>query len=147
MKQFLTAVLVAVALVIGIPIANAISEAEIKKDIEEFQNYFLKRFPGVTLADYADGVNALPQYAERRANWELLMEFPPYETEMDKAAEEWAKPFANGKTFDDCNLAAGNVYPVYDAATDDLRTLVGDINVCLKANGEKTIKNLSLIHI
>ncbi|GIT47310.1 MAG: hypothetical protein Ct9H300mP13_1060 [Gammaproteobacteria bacterium] len=54
------------------------------------------------------------------------------------------KPFANGKTFDDCNLAAGNVYPVYNAATDDLRTLVSDINVCLKANGEKTIKNVKV---
>ncbi len=87
MKNILTAVLVAGAFVIGVPAANAISEAEIRKDIEEYQGYFLKRFPGVTLADYSDGVNALPQYAERRANWELLMEFPPYETEMDKAAE------------------------------------------------------------
>ena len=52
MKKFLTAVLMAGAFVIGIPAANAISEAEIKKDIEEFQNYFLKRFPGITLADY-----------------------------------------------------------------------------------------------
>ena len=144
MKKFLTAVLMAGAFVIGAPAANAISEAEIKKDIEEFQSFFLKRFPGVTLAEYSDGVNALPQYAERRANWELLMEFPPYETEMDKAAEEWVKPFANGKTFDDCDLAAGNVYPVYDAATDDLRTLVADINACLKANGEKPIKNVKV---
>jgi len=42
MKKFLTAVLMAGAFVIGAPAANAISEAEIKKDIEEFQNFFLK---------------------------------------------------------------------------------------------------------
>ncbi len=72
MKNILTAVLVAGAFVIGVPAANAISEAEIKKDIEEFQGYFLKRFPGVTLADYSDGVNALPQYAERRAIFPTL---------------------------------------------------------------------------
>ena len=62
MKHILKAVLVASAFVVGVPAANAISEAEIKKDIEEFQNFFLKRFPGLTLADYSDGVNALPQY-------------------------------------------------------------------------------------
>ena len=43
MKKFLTAVLMAGAFVIGAPAANAISEAEIKKDIEELQNFFLKR--------------------------------------------------------------------------------------------------------
>lgn len=141
-KKFLTAMVAAGVFTLTIPVANAISESEIKKDIEEFQGFFLKRFPGVSLEDYVDGVNALPQYAERRANWELLMEFPPYETEMDKAAEEWAKPFANDKTFDDCVLAPATVYPVYDAASDDLRTLVGDINACLAANGEKPIKNV-----
>jgi hypothetical protein len=67
--------------------AQAISEAEINNDIAEFQGFFLKRFPGVTLEDYADGVNVLPQYAHRRANWELMMEFAPYEPEMEKAGE------------------------------------------------------------
>ena len=32
--------------------------------------------------------------------------------------------------------------PVFDAATGDLRTIVGDINACLKANGEDPIKNV-----
>jgi len=122
--------------------AQAISEAEIKNDIAEFQGFFLKRFPGVALEDYVDGVNALPQYAHRRANWELMMDFPPYEPEMEKAEEEWSAPFANGKGFDDCDLAPANTYPVYDGASDDLRTLVADLNACLKANGEKPIKNV-----
>ena len=39
-------------------------------DLKEFQDFFKKRFPTVQLEDYSDGVNALPQYAERRANWE-----------------------------------------------------------------------------
>ena len=58
---------------------------DVQKAINEFQGYFKNRFPSVSLAAYNDGVNALPQYAERRANWEILMEFPPYEPDMDKA--------------------------------------------------------------
>ena len=84
--KILTLVITTGILVLTVPLARALSEAEVKKDIEEFQAFFLKRFPSLSLEDYVDGVNALPQYAERRANWELLMEFPPYETEMDKAA-------------------------------------------------------------
>ena len=127
---------------VNIPAVLAISENEILSDISEFQAFFLERFPGTNLSDFSDGVNTLPQYAHRRANWELLMEFPPYEPEMEKAAEEWEKPFANGKSLNDCGLEPANRYPLYDSETDDLRTLVGDINACLKANGEKPIKNV-----
>ncbi|HED15045.1 MAG TPA: sulfur oxidation c-type cytochrome SoxA [Gammaproteobacteria bacterium] len=114
-----------------------------KDDIAQYQGYYKKRFPGVALQSYSDGVNVLPQYAARRANWELLMEFPPYEAEMDKARAEWAKPFANGKTFSDCfkNNPPATKYPYVDAK-GDMRSVVGDVNRCLKANGEKPIKNL-----
>jgi sulfur-oxidizing protein SoxA len=116
----------------------------VEDDITAFQGYFNKKFPEVALSDYKDGVNALPQYAHRRANWEIQMEFPPYELEMETAREEWATPFANGKTFSDCfaNNPSAFQYPYYDAATDDIRTVVGDINACLEANGEAPIENL-----
>ena len=64
-EKILTVVITAGILVLTMPPARAISEAEVKKDIEEFQGFFLKRFPGLSLEDYVDGVNALPQYAER----------------------------------------------------------------------------------
>lgn len=116
----------------------------VEEDIAAFQGYFEKQFPEVSMEAYQDGVNVLPQYAHRRANWELLMEFPPYELELDTAREEWATPFANGKTFADCfeNNPPANEYPYYDAKADDLRTVVGDINTCLEANGEAPIENL-----
>ena len=142
MKKLVSLALAAGFAMLGASSAQAISEAEINDDITEFQGFFLKRFPGLVPGDFVDGVNALPQYAHRRANRELLMEFPPYEPEMEKAAEEWDTPFANGKGFKDCDLAPANIYPVYDAASDDLRTLVGDLNACLKANAEKPIKNV-----
>jgi len=114
-----------------------------KDDVAQYQGYYKKRFPGVALQAYNDGVNALPQYAARRANWELLMEFAPYAEEMDLARVEWAKPFANGRTLSDCfnsNPPATN-YPYVDDK-GEIHSVVGDINRCLKANGEKPISNL-----
>ena len=143
MKKLVSLSLAAGIALVGASAVQAISEAEIKKDIEEFQGFFLKRFPGLTLADFQDGVNALPQYGERRANWEINMDFPQYEPEMEKAAQEWTEPFKNGKSLADCeaSMAPAQTYPVFDAATGDLRTVEGDINACLKANGEEPIKN------
>ncbi|MDH3469590.1 MAG: sulfur oxidation c-type cytochrome SoxA [Gammaproteobacteria bacterium] len=130
--------------ILGVSTLYAEQTAMVEKDIAAFQGYFSKQFPGVALEAYEDGVNALPQYAHRRANWEILMEFAPFEPEMEIAREEWATPFNNGKTFSDCfkNNPAGNKYPYYDADTDDIRTVEGDINACLTANGEEPIKNL-----
>lgn len=142
MKRLLMISLAAGIAMTGASAVQAISEAEISKDIEEFQGFFLKRFPGLTLDDFQDGVNALPQYAARRANWEINMDFPQYEPEMEKAATEWSAPFANGKSLADCDLAPGNTYPVFDAGSGDLRTIEGDINACLTANGEEVIKNV-----
>ena len=98
----------------------------VEDDIAAFQGYFKKQNPEVALEEYKDGVNALPQYAHRRANWEILMEFPPYELEMETAREEWSTPFVNGKTFDDCfrDKPTANKYPYYDAAADDIRFVV-----------------------
>ncbi len=136
------------ALTVGIMFSGAALQAgvapEVQKDIEDFQGYFMKRFPGIPLEAYNDGVNVLPQYDERRANWEILMEFPPYETDMETARELWAKPFKNGKTFADCfqNKPPATKYPYYDEARKEIRTIELDINECLSANGEEPIKNL-----
>jgi sulfur-oxidizing protein SoxA len=42
-----------------------------EEDLAQFQQFFKDKFPTVSLEAYSDGVNALPQYAERRANWEI----------------------------------------------------------------------------
>lgn len=109
---------------------------EVKSDIEEFQNFFKARFPDVALEDYTDGVNALPQYAERRANWELLMDFPPYEEYLDQGLEEWEVPLANGSSLQSCfeGKPGGNEYPFADG-DGKLHTIEGDINACITAAG------------
>lgn len=114
---------------------------EVKADIQAYQGFFKERFKGVALEDYTDGVNSLPQYSERRANWEMAMDFPAYEEFVDKAREEWAKPFTNGKTFASCfeNSPAANNYPYVDAK-GKFHTVELDIQSCLKSNGEDKVK-------
>ncbi len=125
----------------GVAVAATPTVDEVKADIEAFQGYFAKRFPTVSLEDYQDGVNSLPQYGERRANWEMQMDFPAYEEYVEQGQEEWDTPFANGKTFDSCfeGKPAANTYPYVDA-DGKLHTVEADINACLKANGEEKIK-------
>ncbi|MEA3290872.1 MAG: sulfur oxidation c-type cytochrome SoxA [Pseudomonadota bacterium] len=139
----LTAAALLGGLSLGLQAAPSVEE--VKADIEAFQGYYKKRFPDVPLEAYNDGVNALPQYAHRRANWEMIMEFPPYEPEMETAQEEWAAPFKNGKTFADCfaDKPSATQYPWYDEGDKTLHTIVGDINACLTGNGEEAIKNLN----
>lgn len=121
-----------------------LAQAGVDEDIAAFQGYYKKRFPTVSFDEYSDGVNALPQYSHRRANWELLMEFPPYDPDLEKGRALWATPFKNGSSFGECfkDKPPANRYPYYDPDSDDLITLEADINSCLEANGEEPIKNL-----
>lgn len=142
MKKLLLA-LAGLGIAMGAPLT---ASATPEDDLKEFQGYFKKKFPTVPLEAYNDGVNALPQYAERRANWELLMEFPPYEQEIEKGEELWNTPFKNGKTYASCFKNGGKglavAYPFYDATSGDIRTIEEDINKCRVMNGEEPIKNL-----
>ncbi len=132
---------------LGIAIAAPLTaSATPENDLKEFQDYFLKKFPTVPLEAYSDGVNALPQYAHRVENWKLIMDFPPYEDDIEKGEKLWSTPFANGKTYASCfenggkGLAVG--YPFYDTATKKMHTIEADINECRVRNGEKPIKNM-----
>ena len=85
MKTILSALVVTLTtagLTIG---AISAGETSVSDDIAAFQGYFKKQFPEVSLEAYKDGVNALPQSAHRLANWEIIMEFPPFEVEMEQA--------------------------------------------------------------
>ena len=117
-----------------------------EEDLAQFQQYFKDKFPTVPLEAYSDGVNALPQYAERRANWEILMDFPPYEEEIEKGEKLWNTPFANGETYANCFKNGGKglavAYPYYDKVAGKMRTIEADLNECRTMNGEKPIKNL-----
>jgi len=129
----------AVALLAGLPLAAQATPAE---DLKSFREYFMKRFPGVPLNEYQNGVYAIN--ADARSSWEAIEEFPPYEDELAKGEELFNTPFANGKTYASCFPNGGKGirqnYPYFDAKTGQVKTLEEEINECRTNNGEKPLK-------
>lgn len=111
------------------------------EDLKTYQAYFQKRFPGVSLQEYANGVYAIDAIA--RDNWQAIEEFPPYEPMVEEGETLWQTPFANGKTYADCfdnDPAQRQHYPQWDAASQQVLTLPLAINNCRTAQGEKPLK-------
>ncbi len=113
------------------------------EDTEALRGYFQKTLGAkVDLNDLINGTYAL--HEDARSQWEDIEEFPPYEIDLDKGADLWAKKFKNGKSFASCfgeDISGARAkYPYHDEAKDTIVTLEGDINKCLKDNGEKPFK-------
>ncbi len=137
MRKFaLTALLAALAA--GLPVA---AQATPEQDLKEFREYFMKRFPGVPLDEYKNGVYAIN--ADARASWEAIEEFPPYEDAVAKGEKLFKTPFANGKTYSSCFKNGGKGirqnYPYFDKASGQIKTLEGEINECRVKNGEQPL--------
>jgi len=127
-----------VALFAGLPAAVQASPSE---DLKSFREYFMKRFPGVPLNEYQNGVYAIN--ADARMSWEAIEEFPPYEDELDKGEKLFNTPFANGKTYSSCFKNGGEGirqnYPYFDTNSGKVKTLEAEINECREKNGEKPL--------
>jgi sulfur-oxidizing protein SoxA len=100
---------------------------------------FMGRFPGHALDEYVNG--ALMLSPDGKAQFDSIMEFPPFQGEIDKGRMLWEKPFANGRTFSGCfpnggRNVAGN-FPYFDTASDKVVTFEMAINRCLRENGER----------
>lgn len=100
---------------------------------------FKGKFPGLALDEYVNG--ALMLSPDAKAQFDSIMEFPPFQGEIDKGRMLWEKPFANGRTFSGCfpnggRNVAGN-FPYFDAASDKVVTFEMAINRCLRENGER----------
>lgn len=75
-----------------------------------------EKYPDIKFEDYVHG--ALAFSADAKAQYENMMAFPPFESEIDKGRQLWETPFKNGKLYADCfpgggRNVAGN-YPYYD---------------------------------
>ena len=137
MRKFaLTALLAALAA--GLPVA---AQATPEQDLKSFREYFMKRFPGVPLDEYKNGVYAIN--ADARASWEAIEEFPPYEDAVAKGEKLFKTKFANGKTYSSCFKNGGKGirqnYPYFDKASGQIKTLEGEINECRVKNGEQPL--------
>ena len=100
---------------------------------------FRGKFPGLALDEYVNG--ALMVSPDAKSQFDSIMEFPPFQGEIDKGRTLWEKPFTNGRTFAACfpnggRNIAGN-FPYFDAASDKVVTFEMAINRCLRENGER----------
>ncbi len=127
------------ALLIAVPLGGTASP---QQDLEEFRDYYAKRFPNTPFNDYVNGVYSID--AASREQWEEIEEFPPYELNISEGQELFEKPFANGKTYASCFENGGiNIrqnYPFFDTDRGEVITLELAINECRTANGEKALK-------
>ncbi len=121
--------------------ATQLANADPAADLRAFQRYFKEKFPAVPFDDFANGIYALPVATDLRKAWEQTMESPPYKAELEKGKIFWqennlASCFKNGGR----NIAQH--YPYWDKKTNMVRTIVLDINECLKRKGKEPIKDL-----
>ncbi len=111
------------------------------EDLENFRQYFFKKFPGIPLNEYANGVYGIDPAS--RETWEAMEEFPPYEIALDKGEALFNKPFANGKTYASCFKNGGigirQNFPFYSKKDKQVKTLEQVINECRVKNGEKPL--------
>ena len=133
MRKLLTAFLGA-ALLFGTLGANASPEQDRKQLLEYYKN----KFPNIKFNDYVHG--ALNFNPDALSQYYSIMEFPPYDSQLDNGKKMWETPFKNGKKYADCfpsggKNMAGN-YPYFDESLGKVVTYEMAINSCRKANGE-----------
>ena len=137
MKKILTSV--SIALLLALPFTTM---ATPQQDLEDFRDYYKKRFPGTPFDDYINGVYSIDPAS--REQWEDIEDFPPYELNISTGEELFNKPFANGKTYASCfdngGIGIRQNYPYFDTDRGEVITLELSINECREANGEKPLK-------
>ncbi|MDH5633242.1 MAG: sulfur oxidation c-type cytochrome SoxA [Gammaproteobacteria bacterium] len=114
-------------------------QATPSNDLKEYREFFQKKFPAVKFEEYSNGIYALPGAEDRRAEWEAIMEFPPYELELEKGRKFW-KENKLGSCFRKGGKGVAANYPYWNGK--EIRTIELDINDCLKKNGKKPIEDL-----
>lgn len=136
MKKLLIA-LVSIGLLTGSNITLATPEQDRQQTLEHFK----KKFPKVTYDSYIFG--ALSFDADSMAQYNSIMEFPPFDSVVESGRKMWETPFKNGKTYASCfpnggKNIAGN-YPMFDDKAKKVVTLEGAINQCRTNNGEAAL--------
>jgi sulfur-oxidizing protein SoxA len=121
--------------------ATAAAQASPQEDQENFQRFYMERFPDVPKEDFTNGVYSIDPTG--RENWEAIEEFPPYETALSDGEDMWNAAFANGKTYQDCfpdGPGVAGKYPHWDKERGMVVTMALAVNECREANNEKPLK-------
>ncbi len=127
-----------VALAALAPMAAMAGPAE---DVQQYREFFMRKFPGVQMQEFSNGAYAID--ADARANWEQIEEFPPYEVDIDEGKKLFETPFANGKTYSSCfpngGIGIATDYPRWDRDRGEVETLALAVNRCREKNGEQPL--------
>ena len=142
MKQKIITHLLAGMAGLGIALGAATAHASPESDRQALTKYYTEKYPNIKIDDYVYG--ALAFDADSKSQYDAIMEFPPFEADIDKGRKLWETPFKNGKTYADClpnggKQIAGN-FPMFDDAAGKVVTLSDAINACRTANGEEAYK-------
>lgn len=137
MKKSLLA-LVGAGLLFGTVTANATPE----QDRQSLVKYYTNKYPDIKLDKYVYGALIFDQ--DSMAQYNSIMDFPPFGTVVDQGHKMWETPFKNGKTYASCfpnggKNVAGN-YPYFDDKTGKVVTFEMAINQCRTANDEAAYK-------
>jgi sulfur-oxidizing protein SoxA len=127
---------------LGIVLGAVTAHASPEGDRHELTKYYTSKYPNIKIEDYVYG--ALAFDPDSKAQYDAIMEFPPFESDVEKGRKMWEAPFKNGKTYASClpsggKQIAGN-YPMFDEAMGKVVTLQDAINACRTANGEEAYK-------
>ncbi|MFZ0256159.1 MAG: sulfur oxidation c-type cytochrome SoxA [Gammaproteobacteria bacterium] len=131
----------AVALFAGFGLAMGSVAAGPTEDLKIYQAYFEQRFPEFTPEDYTQGMYNFNE--DKRAQWEAIMEFPPYEMAVEEGQELFETPFKNGNSYASCfengGIGIAQTYPRFDPERGKVMTLGMAINDCRVKNGEEPL--------
>lgn len=115
--------------VLGGASAPAVAKTDPQSDLNEFRQYFYKKFPGIKLQEFSDGIYALDKV--RRDEWQLMEEFPSYEDGVNRGRKLFEK-YDIGSCFKNGGKGIKQHYPYFDKKSGSVRTLEGDLMACLK---------------
>ncbi len=136
MKRYIA--LVALGLISTIALT---AQASPEDDVKTYREFYTKRFPGVPLNEFVNGVYAIDQTL--RDNWKAIEEFPPYEEAIEQGKKLFDTPFKNGKTYASCfsnkGIGIAGNYPYWDKKQGQVVTLELAVNNCRKENGEEPL--------
>ena len=128
---------------LGIALGAVSAHASPESDRQEMIKYYTSKYPNVKIEDYVFG--ALAFDADSKSQYDAIMEFPPFDSQVEAGRKMWETPFKNGKTYASClpsggKMIAGN-YPMFDEAKGKVVTLHDVVNDCRVANGEEAYKH------
>lgn len=133
--------LIAIPFLFGVLPMGVIAASNPDADLQIYQEYFKKRFPDLKPKDYPLGMYLFNE--DKRAQWQDIMEFPPYEFAVEEGEKLFKTPFKNGKTYADCfdngGIGIAQTYPRFDPQSGKVKPLIVALNECREKNGEKPL--------